>query len=181
MDVFFEKGYRAASVQDVADKVGVLKGSLYYYIKSKEDLLWWIIEDVHAQSTEILGQAQELDATAVERIRVYIERHVEWYLSNVKEVSVFFREWRQLTGPRLTTAKRRRRGYEQIIRDLLAAAQELGEISADIDLHYAPLYVLAAVNAVPDWYRASSGDAPAHIAETYAAMTIGLLQGTVAK
>jgi AcrR family transcriptional regulator len=181
VDVFFEKGYRAASVQDVADKVGVLKGSLYYYIKSKEDLLWWIIDDVHVQSTEILDHATELDATAVERIRVYIERHVEWYLSNLKEVSVFFREWRHLEGDRLRMARRRRRGYEQIIRDMIAAAQEVGEISADVDLHYAPLYVLAAVNAVPDWYRPTSGDAPADIAGTYAAMTVGLLQGTVGK
>src|SRR4051812_25001793 len=40
VEVFFEKGYSAASIQDVADRVGVLKGSLYYYIDSKEDLLF---------------------------------------------------------------------------------------------------------------------------------------------
>jgi AcrR family transcriptional regulator len=177
-DIFWEKGYRAASIQDVADKVGVLKGSLYYYIESKEDLLWRIIEDVHAESTEILDEALALDASPIERIGIFIERHVEWYLNNVKEVTVFFREWRHLTGERLRTVKARRRGYEQVIRDLIASAQDAGEVSAELDLTYAPLYVLAAVNAVPDWYRPNRGDSASSIAKAYADMTVGLLTGT---
>src|SRR3979409_285251 len=94
VEVFFDKGYSAASIQDVADRVGVLKGSLYYYIDSKEDLLSRIVDDVHRESTEILEAVQALDVPAIEAVRIYIEKHVGWYLSNVKEVSVFFREWR---------------------------------------------------------------------------------------
>src|SRR6202012_2543527 len=80
-EIFWRKGYRAASIQDVADKVGVLKGSLYYYIDSEEDLLWRIIEDVHQQSSAILDDALALEVSPIERIRIYIVRHVEWYLT----------------------------------------------------------------------------------------------------
>jgi AcrR family transcriptional regulator len=177
-EIFWQKGYRAASIQDVADRVGVLKGSLYYYIDSKEDLLWRIIEDVHAESNEILEQALALEVTPIERIRLFIGLHVEWYLKNVKEVSVFFREWRHLTGSRLRTAKERRRGYERVVRELILAAQEAGDVSTQLDLHYAARYVLAAVNAVPDWYKPGGSDSASHIAEAYADMTIGLLTGT---
>jgi AcrR family transcriptional regulator len=45
--VFCEKGYDAASLQDIADRLGLLKGSLYYYIKSKYDLLYTVISEVH--------------------------------------------------------------------------------------------------------------------------------------
>lgn len=45
VEIFWQKGYRVASIQDVADQVGVLKGSLYDYSESKEDLLWRVIED----------------------------------------------------------------------------------------------------------------------------------------
>src|ERR1700733_3944476 len=110
-EVFALKGYSAASIQDVADKVGVLKGSLYYYIETKEDLLWRIVEDVHAQSAEILEEALALDVTPIERIRIFIARHVEWYLTNLQEVGVFFREWRHLTGERHRIIRERRRGY----------------------------------------------------------------------
>jgi AcrR family transcriptional regulator len=177
-EIFWLKGYRAASIQDVADKVGVLKGSLYYYIDSKEDLLWRIIEDVHAQSSAILEESRALDVSPIERIRQFIVRHVEWYLNNLPEVSVFFREWRHLTGDRYEIARERRRGYEQVIRDLFLAARDAGDVSEELDIKYAARYVLAAVNAVPDWYRPSGRDPASKVAAAYADMTIGLLTGT---
>lgn len=178
VEIFWQKGYRAASIQDVAEKVGVLKGSLYYYIQSKEDLLWRVIEDVHEEWSEILKKAGELDADPIERIHAFIKLHIEWYLTNVKEVSVFFREWNHLSGERLKTVRTRRRRYEQVIRDLITEGQATGDISSALDVHYAARYVLAAVNAVPDWYRASSGESATTIAEAYADMTVGMLKGT---
>jgi TetR/AcrR family transcriptional regulator, cholesterol catabolism regulator len=177
-DIFWQKGYQAASIQDVADKVGVLKGSLYYYIESKEDLLWRIMEDVHLQWHEILDEALALDVGPIDRIHTFICRHVQWYLDNVKEVSVFFHEWRHLTGDRLKTVRARRREYEQVVRDLIVAAQEAGEVSQELDLQYAARYVLAAVNAVPDWYRPTGKDPAARIADAYADMNVGMLTGT---
>jgi AcrR family transcriptional regulator len=178
IEVFFEKGYPAASIQDVADRVGVLKGSLYYYIESKEDLLFRIFDDVHEQSTAILREVQEQELPAIETVRVYIEKHVEWYLKNVKEVSVFFHEWRHLSGERLRTAKERRRGYEERFRELITKAQKAGDINPDVDPKYASFYVLAAVNAVPDWYRPRGADSAREIAMSYADMTVGVLSGT---
>jgi len=52
--VFQTKGYHAATVQDIADAVGILKGSLYHYIKMKEDLLFWLLEAVHGDVEVIL-------------------------------------------------------------------------------------------------------------------------------
>jgi AcrR family transcriptional regulator len=176
--VFWEKGYSGASIQAVADRVGVLKGSLYYYIRSKEDLLSRVVDEVHRESTEILDEVLALKLSAIDRIRIYIERHVEWYLDNIKEVSVFFREWRHLSGERLGIVLERRRGYDRAVRDLIAAAQVAGDVPADIDPKHASLYVLAAVNAVPDWFSPSGHDSARMIAESYAAMTVGLLQGT---
>lgn len=177
-EVFFEKGYPAASIQDVADRVGVLKGSLYYYIDSKEDLLFRIVENVHEQSTAILETVSQLDTSPIERLHVYIQRHVEWYLDNVTEVSVFFREWRHLTEERLKVAHERRRGYERIVREMIAKAQAAGSINQDVDPKYASMYVLAAVNAVPDWYNPRGRDSAGRIAAAYADMTVGLLTGT---
>jgi hypothetical protein len=111
-------------------------------------------------------------------VRSYIEKHVEWYLGNVKEVSVFFREWRHLSGERLRTARERRSGYERVVREMIQAAQDAGDIDESVDPKYASLYVLAAVNAVPDWYRPRGADSAQRISQAYADMTVGLLTGT---
>jgi AcrR family transcriptional regulator len=180
VEIFWQKGYQAASIQDVAERVGVLKGSLYYYIETKEDLLWRVIEDVHEEWSEILKQAGELDAGPIEKIHAFIKLHVEWYLKNIKEVAVFFSEWQHLSGDRLKTVKSRRRRYEQVVRDMISDAQQAGGVSADLDVRYATRYVLSAVNAVPDWYRASSDESTAQVAQVFADMTVGLLVGTKA-
>jgi AcrR family transcriptional regulator len=181
VDVFWRNGYAASSVQDVADSVGVLKGSLYYYIQSKEDLLFRIIEDVHEQSRGILDGVLQLDVEPLERLRKYIEGHVAWYLENVEEVTVYFRDWRYLTGERLEQAIENRHSYERIIRDLIVQAQDSGDVDAGVDPKYASFYVLAAVNHVPEWYRRDGPDSPAHIAAAYADLTVGTLVGTRAR
>ena len=181
VDVFWRKGYAGSSVQDVADSVGVLKGSLYYYIQSKEDLLFQIVQDVHEQSRSILDEVVELDVGPLERLRSYIERHVAWYLQNVEEVTVYFRDWRYLTGERLEQAIANRHSYEGIIRDLIVQAQDHGDVDPGVDPKYASFYVLAAVNHVPDWYRRGGRDTPARIAAIYADLTVGTLVGTRAR
>jgi len=180
VEVFFEKGYAASSVQDVADVVGVLKGSLYYYIASKEDLLFRIVDSVHEQSSAILDEALALDIPAIERLHLYISRHVKWYLDNVEEVTVFFRDWRYLTGERLKIVEKRRRGYERVIRQLIVAAQNEGGIDAGVDPRYASFFILSAVNHAPEWYDGSGtgSDSATRIAAAYADMTVGTLVGT---
>src|SRR3984885_1121033 len=71
VEIFHEKGYASASIQDVAEEVGVLKGSLYHYIDSKEDLLARIFEDSADQFVAMLDEAGSLDERPLERLRSF--------------------------------------------------------------------------------------------------------------
>src|SRR5579883_2556775 len=62
-EVFREKGYLAATLQDIAGRLGMLKGSLYYYIDSKEDLLYEILRRAHLQGLEYIQQGTATGAT----------------------------------------------------------------------------------------------------------------------
>ncbi len=57
--IFQDKGYEAASIQDVADALGILKGSVYYYIDSKEDLLFAAIQEVHESALANMEKIQQ--------------------------------------------------------------------------------------------------------------------------
>lgn len=179
IQVFYEKGYAAASIQDVANAVGVLKGSLYHYINSKEDLLTAIFDDADIQATAIMDAVAELDVTPLERLRTYFARHVRWYLDNIQHATVYFREWRFLTGERLEVVIDRRHRYERFIRGLIEDCKAAGDVHPGVDTKYALFFVLGAVNAVPDWYRPDGPDSAERIAQMYADMTIGTLVGTV--
>ena len=97
-----------------------------------------------------------------------MERHVEWYLDNVEKVTVYFRDRRYLTGERLQLVTERRGDYDRVVHQLIRSAQEAGEVDSGIDVNYASLFLLAAVNHVPEWYERDAGDSPSHIARAYA-------------
>ena len=60
--MFHEQGY-STSIQEIAQAVGILKGSLYYYIRSKEDLLYAILQGVHADAHANIKRMETSRAT----------------------------------------------------------------------------------------------------------------------
>src|SRR5829696_10388529 len=70
--VFYERGYSDASVQDVADELGILKGSLYHYIDTKEDLLFRLLQETHDEIYKILEEVSAMeDLPPLERLEIY--------------------------------------------------------------------------------------------------------------
>jgi CheY-like chemotaxis protein/AcrR family transcriptional regulator len=70
--VFAEKGYEATSVEDVADRVGLLKGSLYHHIASKEEMLVTIVEEFLAASAATLRHASTTAGDARHKLQTFL-------------------------------------------------------------------------------------------------------------
>ena len=66
--VFAERGFDGASLQEIADRFGVLKGSLFHYINNKDDLLFAIIEGVYQGAEEAIWPIAAEDDTATTEI-----------------------------------------------------------------------------------------------------------------
>ena len=151
--VFHEKGYAAASLQDVADIVGVLKGSLYHYISSKEELLARICVESHAQAEAIMRSAVETAVEPVEQLRCYLGRIAMWYLTNIERVSIYFNEARWLTGVRRDEVRAQGRAFAGFVRTLIERARAAGGLREDVDPRVAAQLILGALNSVSLWYR----------------------------
>src|ERR1700720_4855888 len=67
--VFRTKGYHAATVRDIAEEVGILKGSLYHHFDSKEDLLYLVVKEPIAQMYRTISEIAAADGTATEKLR----------------------------------------------------------------------------------------------------------------
>ncbi|KAE8765900.1 TetR/AcrR family transcriptional regulator [Georgenia thermotolerans] len=149
--VMSQKGYAATSIQEVADRVGVLKGSLYHYFRSKEELLFRILEESHEQVVEIEHEVAALDLSAFEELLEYVRRSSTWYLSNIDRANIFFSERNQLTGDRLTEAQAWGRAFEKHIAKLLTSAQTDGDVRSDMDQRLLTRFVLGALNNIRFW------------------------------
>lgn len=175
--VFHKKGYASASIQDVAEEVGVLKGSLYHYIDSKEDLLARIFEDSAGHFMEMLDEASGLDERPVERLRSFGRSCSFWYLRNIERVAIYATEWKHLTGKRRKEVVKIREAYEQRLAGLIGEVKEAGEAAPDLDVNFATYFIFGALNGLPDWYRRRGPDPAEKIAAAYGDQIVNTVIG----
>lgn len=90
--VFRTKGYHASRIQDVAETLDMQKGSLYYYIKTKEDLLKGLVEDILEKSVELLANIQDTTHSPSEKVKLCIESHLRLFHNNIDAFGVFINE-----------------------------------------------------------------------------------------
>lgn len=146
--IFAEKGYAAASLQDVADAVGLMKGSLYHYIDSKESLLFRIFNEAHAQADLIIEAIEELNLAPGEKLREFTRRLSMFYVANRARASIYFIEWRHLTGDDAETVRLHQRHFRLYVRQLITDAQEAGLTRKRLDVRVAAYFLLAAINGI---------------------------------
>jgi TetR/AcrR family transcriptional regulator, cholesterol catabolism regulator len=150
--LFAEKGYHGTSVGDLAEAMGVQKGSLYAHIDSKADLLWDVARDGAAAFHVALDGVDET-LPATEKIRLALRAHLRVVAEQLDVATVFIREWRYLEGERREEFLAGRRRYEERFRSLFREGRELGELRADLDDATATLLALSAANWAYTWIR----------------------------
>lgn len=173
--VFARKGFAATSVQDLADELGMLKSSLYYYIESKESLLRRIFEDSHAGAMEVVRRVEAMDVPPLERIRAYLAQYAEWFLTNHERASLYAREWRYLDGAFRDEVAAQRAYYDDVLIRMIAQAQEAGDVPAGLSRRYAAYFVLSSLSSITDWYRPEGAHDPHTVAAVWADMGMRLL------
>ena len=148
--LFAEKGYHGTSIGDLADSMGVQKGSLYAHIGGKEDLLYETMRGGAAAFHGALDSVPD-DAPPAEKVRLALRAHLGVVADQLDVATVFVQEWRYLEGERLAEIVAERRRYEDRIRDLFCEGRDLGDLRADLDVNAAALAFLSAANWAYTW------------------------------
>jgi AcrR family transcriptional regulator len=179
VDIFHANGYSATSVDDVANAVGILKGSLYYYMDSKEDLLLRIVEDVHDEIEELLAESlADKDVPPLQRLATYVRAQVDYNARNIKRVRVYYHDYDQLSSERLASARKRRRANEQAIITLLKQAKKAGEVPSSLNERLAAKTVFATIIWTYTWFKPGGGVSGAELGEFCADFALNGLRGT---
>jgi AcrR family transcriptional regulator len=181
VDIFHANGYSATSVEDVAQAVGILKGSLYYYIDSKEDLLVRIVEAVHDEVQKVMDDVLLADeGTPLERIAAYVRAQVDYNAHNIKRMRVYYHDYEQLSEERLSEVRKRRRAQEQAAIRVLQEAKEAGEIPADLDERLAAKSMFATILWMYTWYKPGGNVSAKGLADFCAKFVVDGVRGGMA-
>lgn len=165
--LFSEQGYAATSIQDIADSVGILKGSLYHYIHTKEDLLDAVIREAHLRTAALGLNALEIEGDALAKLSYVVERHLMEATGNQAKVRVFYQEARFLPPERLAGILATRDSYEHSIRQIIAAGQAEGTIAPHLDPVLTAIAILSVLNSVQQWFRPDGARSLREVTETF--------------
>ncbi len=99
-NIFFAKGFHATSIEDVARDVGMLKGSLYYYIKSKDDLLFQLLLAGIEDGDAFIAKQIDPNGDPVEQLERAIRAQIDYIIQNKVQFGLFLHEFDSLPGKR---------------------------------------------------------------------------------
>lgn len=180
--VFKKKGYHGATMQDIADEVGMLKGSLYYHIESKEKLLFEILLTGIDVVYEGLKQVLESDLDPKEKLPRAILAHLRSYESRYDEVSVFLNELVNLPEGMRVEYHKKARGYVDLWMELFQEGVEKGCFRADLNAKMAVYAILGICNWTSKWLNLNGPLTLDEIARNYSEIVLnGVLSGAARK
>jgi TetR/AcrR family transcriptional regulator, cholesterol catabolism regulator len=172
--LFAEKGYHGTSIGEIAEALGVQKGSLYAHIQSKQDLLYeTMLEGARAFHGGLDTISEQVPAT--EKIRLALRSHLRVVAEQLDVATVFVQEWRYLEGERREEILRERRRYEERIRTFFREGRDLGELRTDLDDATAALLALSAANWAYTWLQ--PGRDTDELADRFYALLIDGMRG----
>ncbi|MBI4523029.1 MAG: TetR/AcrR family transcriptional regulator [Deltaproteobacteria bacterium] len=150
--IFAEKGFHRTSIRDIARAREMSLAGLYYYFRTKEELLYLIQERCFLNLLQKWERAATADMDVRSRIRVFAENHLGFFLHNMYEMKVMAHEDESLTGEfqdKILVLKRR---YVKVLMDLIT---ELGnqENGQGVDARVATFSLFGMMNWIYTWYQ----------------------------
>jgi TetR/AcrR family transcriptional regulator, cholesterol catabolism regulator len=166
-ELFRSKGYAETSIEDIANATGILKGSVYHYINTKEDLLFAIIDEIYAR-TEAKSQAvSSFKGDVIDQLDLFIDLHMEDTGDLAAKVAVFTTEYRSLPEDRRLEVQTRRDAYEELLRGIIRKGQRQRTFVPDLDARFAAIGILQMLNGTYQWYRTEGIRTMAEITKEY--------------
>ncbi len=175
--VFYDKGYEGASIRDIAQRSRVSLAGLYYYVESKEELLYLIQK--HSFTTLLARLEAQLESAGAEpetRLRLFIRNHLQYFLENREAMKVLSHEAESLKPPFAGEVAELKRAYYRRARILvedLKRARKLGGLNTRV----AVLSLFGMMNWIYTWHNPRLDPDAARLADHIAGL---FLEGVAA-
>ncbi|MGB9640658.1 MAG: TetR/AcrR family transcriptional regulator [Anaerolineales bacterium] len=162
--IFRQKGYHAASMQDIANAVQLQKASLYYHVNSKQEILLMILDRALDILINGMQGVMAMPLAPEEKLRQAMAVYFQIMLEQRDLASVLLLEYRSLEPEFRQRHIPRRDHYEKLWRDLLNEGIEQGVFQVS-DVALATRFLLGVMNWTITWYREDGRLSPLELAQ----------------
>ncbi len=169
---------RGTSLQEIASEVGILKGSIYYYIKTKEDLLFEIVDRAQTLYLTTMEEDEETaSASAPVRLTAFIKRWITLTLKEQRGYRVAERSFTRLSPKRLKLVIERRDNFSDFVKSILIQGVKQGAFDPAVDVSLATITVFELLNSTQEWHQPKGRLSKENVAEWYAQFIVRGLGG----
>lgn len=165
--LFSEKGYHDATLEDIAKNLKYTKGSIYYYINSKQELLFQCHELAMDMLISRLEEILATDWPVEVKLKEGIKAHIEMVVGEMSLVTVALGQEFELQEDYRQVIVKKRDRYERYFRQLVDEGIAKGTFRP-LASKMAVFIIMGAVNWIPRWYREKGSMSKEEIAEFYA-------------
>ena len=175
--LFAERGYRAVTIDDIAANLGYTKSVVYYYFKSKNEILWQIISRIFDGFLQKILAITEQNLPPNEALPKMIRQHALSVMGNPQWTSIFNKEEPELDPTQRRQVRRMKRDYDALFETVYEAGVA-GGMFRNIPSHVVVGGALGMCNWLYVWYDPKGALSAEEIANHYASI---LATGCVAK
>ena len=151
---FNEKGYSGSSLKDVANVLGLTDAALYYYVRSKEELVYLCYVRAAELGREAMQRARADGANGLDTIRAYLRYHIEIMVGDRGPIAIMSEVPSLEPGHRDEVLEFSRQ-HGARFEDILRAGIGDGSI-APCDVRMTGNAIMGSINWIPKWFH---GDA----------------------
>lgn len=153
--IFAEKGYHQTSMRDISRATQVSLSGLYYYCKSKDELLFLIQDNCFGRVHERLEERLREAPSSLEKLRLVIENHLSFFAANMAEMKVLSHEADSLAGELYENVSGKKQQYTRLVRRILSEVRQQQNNDGNlqkIDLTVATYALFGMMNWIYNWY-----------------------------
>ena len=168
VEVFNERGYDGASMEDLSKRLGIAKSGIYHHVAGKEVLLRMALDRALDGLWEAAERASNLEAPAIVRLEQLVREAVGVLDARLPYVTLLLRVRGNTDIER--GALERRRAFDALVASLVEEAERDGDIRADIDPKLTARLLFGTVNSLVEWYRPGQGSSAESLADAVCAI-----------
>ena len=131
VDVIIQKGYKSASMREIAKTAGVSDPTIYNYFSTKEKILYGYIEQKHKETIEVLKDIDDFDSFSLrEQLQTMVETELELYLVDREFIQAIFDLAFYSSSVKLEALYNTKELFIEMVKEMFEVAVEAGEIEA---------------------------------------------------
>lgn len=167
VSIIAERGYHATTMEDIASKLLMTKGSVYYYFKDKQDLLYQSQKMLLEQSIHHVQEICKQELSVTDKLHKTMVVHIEYLITERNGFAMASKPEQFFMGEQLEHILRLRDDYSNIIDQLIQEGIKADVFEA-VDVKIVRNIILGAMNWVIEWYSSDGKKDKGAFAESIA-------------